>query len=294
MHIFRRTLDPNLTSPREAAPADIGNIARLFRNNTHRFLGFPNADLPAMLASAPTMLLVAGDEIWAAAIGGWQTDATIWLRGLAFVNHLPIGGGLNGLLPPFHALLRSLAVRRLFYAGDEAADIWLQSALRHRGYQRDTEVVVYEKRELSVPSEGNQAVRLRPVEAVDLPTVLAVDHACFEPQWNKDEGIIGPAIFETPYFIVAELDETVVGYAFVTTHFGGRLVHLVRIAVLPAYQGQAIGVRLLANITAYAREIGASMVTLNTQANNTSAQRLYEWFGFQRTGEQQTVLRFDL
>jgi len=294
MRIFRRTLDLNLASPREAAPADIGSIARLFRNNTHRFLGFPNADLPIMLASAPTMLLVADDEIWAAAIGGWQTDATIWLRGLAFVNHLAIGGGLDSLLPPFHALLRSHDVRQLFYAGDEAADTWLQPALCQRGYQRDTEVVVYEKRELAVPSEGNQAVRVRPVEAVDLPTVLAVDHACFDPQWNKDEGIIGPAIFETPYFVVAEVADTVVGYAFVTTHFAGRLVHLVRIAVLPAYQGRAIGVRLLAEITAYAREIGASRLTLNTQANNTGAQRLYEWFGFDRTGEQQTVLRFDL
>jgi [ribosomal protein S18]-alanine N-acetyltransferase len=294
MRIFRRTLDLNLASPREATPADIGSIARLFRNNTHRFLGFPHADLPIMLASAPTMLLVAGDEIWAAAIGGWQSDATIWLRGLALVNQLPIASGLARLLPPFHALLRSHDVRQLFYAGDEAADSWLQSALRHQGYQRDTEVVVYEKRELSVPAEGDQTVRVRPVEAVDLPRVLDIDHACFDPQWNKDEGIIGSAIFETPYFVVAEVDDTLVGYAFVTTHFGGRLVHLVRIAVLPAYQGQAIGVRLLAEITAYARTIGASTLTLNTQANNTGAQRLYEWFGFQRTGEQQAVLRFDL
>jgi [ribosomal protein S18]-alanine N-acetyltransferase len=294
MRIFRRSLDLNLTSPREAAPADIGSIARLFHNNTHRFLGFPNADLPLMLASAPTMLLVAGDEIWAAAIGGWHADATIWLRGLALVNNLPISSGLASLLPPFHALLRSHDIRRLFYAGDEAADTWLQPALYARGYQRDTEVVVYEKRELFVPSEGNRAVRVRPVEAVDLPAVLAVDHACFDPQWNKDEGIIGPAIFEVPYFVVVEIDGAVVGYAFATTHFGGRLVHLVRIAVHPAHQGQAIGVRLLAEITAYARAIGASSLTLNTQANNTGAQRLYEWFGFRRTGEQQTVLRFDL
>ena len=82
--------------------------------------------------------------------------------------------------------------------------------------------------------------------------------------------------------------------AFTTTHFGGRLVHLVRIAVLPAYRGKAIGVRLLADVVAYARSLGAESLTLNTQAHNAAAQRLYVWFGFRRTGEQQTVLRFDL
>jgi len=294
MRIFRRSLDLSLANPREATPADLSGISRLFRNSTHRFLGFPSTELPTMLSSVPTMLLVAGDEISAAAIGGWRTDAVIWLRGLALANNLPLGSGLDSLLPPFHALLRSLAVRRLFYAGDEAADTWLQPALRERGYVYDTEVVVYEKRELSVPAWGNQEVRVRPAEAVDLPAVLAVDQACFDPQWGKDEGIIGPAIFESPFFIVAELNGAVVGYAFVTIHFGGRLVHLVRIAVHPSHQRREIGVRLLAEITAHARAVGAGSVTLNTQANNTSAQRLYEWFGFRRTGEVQTVLRFDL
>jgi ribosomal protein S18 acetylase RimI-like enzyme len=155
-------------------------------------------------------------------------------------------------------------------------------------------VVVYEKRELGIPSQGNQAVRVRRALPVDLPAVLAVDRACFDPQWNKDEGIIGPALIETPYFVAAELDGALIGYAFVTKHFGGRLIHLVRIAVLPQYQGQAIGARLLAEVIAYARSCNADVVTLNTQVDNIAAQRLYEWFGFRRTGEQQIVLRFDL
>ena len=68
-------------------------------------------------------------------------------------------------------------------------------------------------------------------------------------------------------------------------------VPLCRVAV---HQGQAIGVRLLADVVDFARVRSADVLTLNTQAHNTSAQRLYEWFGFHRTGEQQTVLRYDL
>jgi ribosomal protein S18 acetylase RimI-like enzyme len=294
MRLFRRSLDLSLSSTRVASPADLSGVSRLLRGSVHRYQGFPSGDLPALLASAPAMLLVADEEIWAAAIGGWRAESTIWLRGLALANNVPLGGGLAILLPAFQALLRSLGVRQLFYAGDEAADVWLQPSLFAQGYVRDTEVIVYEKQRLEVPSEGNQAVRVRRAQVVDLPSVLAVDRACFDPQWSKDEGIIGPSIFDSPYFIVAELDGTIAGYAFVTTHFDGRLVHLVRIAVLPRYQGQSIGIRLLAEVTAYARSIDAISLTLNTQASNAGAQRLYEWFGFRRTGERQTVLRFDL
>ena len=294
MRLFHHSLDISHATPRQATPTDLTGVSRLFRNSMRRFMGFSSEELPTLLASAPTMLLVADSELWGAAIGGWRTDAIIWLRGLALVNSLPVDAALDRLLPPFHALLRSLGVGTLYYAGDNTADAWLQARLQARGYVRDTEVVVYEKRGTEVPSQGNPAVRVRRAEVADLTAVLAVDRACFEPQWIKDEGVIGPAICESPYFVVAELNGAVVGYAFVTQHFGGRLVHLVRIAVQPPYQGQAIGVRLLADVVAYARSVGAESMTLNTQLHNISAQRLYEWFGFRRTGERQTVLRFDL
>ncbi len=294
MHLFHRNLELSLASPREATERDLTAVSRLLRSSTRRFMSFPNLDLPALLSGAPALLLAAGDEIWAVAIAGWRAESATWLRALVLANSLPVGGGLDQLLPPFHALLRTRELRTLFYAGDEVADAWLQPALTARGYVADTKVVVYEKRGLAIPSQGNLAARVRRAQAVDLGTILAIDRACFEPQWNKGESILGPALLESPNFVVAELDGTVAGYAFTTTHFSGRLVHLVRIAVLPAYRGKAIGVRLLAEVVAYARTTGAESLTLNTQAHNVPAQRLYEWFGFHRTGEQQTVLRFDL
>jgi ribosomal protein S18 acetylase RimI-like enzyme len=294
MRFFRRTLDASLATPREATPADLTAVSRLLSQSSHRFVGFQSANLPTLLASAPVMLLSAGNEIWAAAIAGWHVEATTWIRGLALADGLPTGAAFDTLLPPFHALLRSQALQRVYYAGDEAADIWIQPALRARGYAHETDVVVYEKTNLDVPAQGNQAVRIRRAQAVDLPTMLEVDRACFDPQWNKDESIIGPSIIDAPYFVAAEIDGGIVGYAFATSHFSGKLMHLVRIAVLPQYRGQSIGVRLLADVIEFARVRGADLMTLNTQAHNAAAQRLYEWFGFKRTGERQAILRFDL
>jgi len=294
MRFFRRTLDPTLATPREATPADLTAVSRLLSQCSHRFVGFQSANLPTLLAGAPALLLATGDEVWAAAIAGWRVESTSWIRGLALADGLPTGAAFDALLPPFHALLRSRAIDRIYYAGDEAADIWVQPALQTRGYVHETDVVVYEKTKLDVPRPGNQAVRIRRAQAVDLPVVLAVDRDCFDPQWNKDESVIGPSILEAPYFVVVELNGQVIGYAFATSHFNGRLMHLVRIAVLPRFRGQAIGVRLLADLVEFARVRGADMMTLNTQSYNTDAQRLYEWFGFRRTGERQAILRFDL
>lgn len=294
MRLIRRQINPNLALQRQAAPADLVTMLPLFRDSAHRFLGLPSAELPALLVSSPAIVLALGNEIIAAAVGGGRHETTAWLRGLALADGLAIGAGLDALLPPFHALMHSRGVQRLFYGGDEIADHWLQPALRDRQYQPETDVIAYEKNRLDTPSPGNVAVRVRRAEAVDLPAALAVDRAAFDPHWRKDEDIIGPSIYTSPCFIVAELDSAIIGYAFVTVHFGGRLIHLVRIAVHPAQQGRGVGARLLAEVTAYARDAGAETLTLNTQADNVGARRLYEWFGFRPTGEQQAVLRFDL
>jgi ribosomal protein S18 acetylase RimI-like enzyme len=153
---------------------------------------------------------------------------------------------------------------------------------------------VYEKQRLTIPSTGNPAVHIRPAVREDLPAILRLDQVCFEPQWTKDDTILSPAIEQGPYFVIAELEGKVVGYAYATAHFGGRWMHLVRIAVLPEHRGQRIGVSLLADLITYARQSGATAVTLNTQAYNQSAQRLYRWFGFAPTGEQHPILRCDV
>lgn len=294
MRLFRRSPDLSLAAARAAVPDDLGAISRLMRHSAHRYTSYPQPHLPSLLNGAAALVLGAPGEVWAAAVAGWSIEGTTWLRVLALTDGLPLGPSLDAVLPPFHDLLRARAVRQLFYAGDEASDAWLQPALTSRAYVRETDVVVYEKAALDIPARGSQRVRVRQAEAVDLPAIQAIDQACFAAQWNKDEGVLGAAIFEVPYFVVAEQAGRLVGYAFATSHFGGRLVHLVRIAALPEVQGQAIGVRLLAEVVEFARACGANSLTLNTQAHNTRAQRLYEWFGFRRTGEQQTVLRYDL
>lgn len=291
MWLFRKSLDLSRAVSRPVAADDLTAVSRLLRDGGRRYYGLAGSDLPALLAAGRGVAIAADGELWGVAIVGWPAGDACWLRAVALAEGAEPRPAVALLLPALHSHLASSGGGRVYFAGDESADSWLAPLLRGAGYQPDTEVIVYEKQDLDIPDGGNPAVEIRPVEPADLAAVLRIDERCFEPQWQKDDTILAPAIEQGPYFVLAELAGEPVGYAYATSHFGGRLVHLVRIAVDPGRRGERVGVRLLADLVAFAQESGAMSLTLNTQAYNTNAQRLYRWFGFAATGERQLVLR---
>jgi ribosomal protein S18 acetylase RimI-like enzyme len=290
MRLFRRPHDLSTAQVRRADDADITAIARLLRDGGRRYYALNGEELSALLQAGHAVVLEGNGELLGVALIGRIIGGSCWLRGFALEDGVSPRDALPRMLPTLEHLARALGALAIYVAGDETADLWLTPLLQAHGFRVSTEVVVYEKREMSFPSGGNEDVTVRPAEAADLVAVLEVDQRCFEAQWTKDDAILGQAILYGPFCVVAEHNGEIVGYAYATSHFSGRLVHLVRIAVLPERQGAAIGVRLLAELITYADTVGAYNVTLNTQAYNTSAQRLYRWFGFYPTGEQQSIL----
>ncbi len=291
MWLFRKSFDLSRAQPRLVGAEDLSVVARLLSEGTRRYHSLSGGDLAALLAAGRGAVLDAAGELYGVAVASWPADAGCWIRAVALAEGVDLRSALILLMRTLHTTLADHGTRMIFYGGDEAADGWLLPALLELGYDPDTEVVVYEKQRLDIPDHGHPAVLVRPAVPADLGAVLALDRACFEPQWTKDDTVLGPSIEQGPYFVVAELAGQTVGYAYATAHFGGRLVHLVRIAVDPAYRGARIGVRLLAEVVGYARQQQASTITLNTQAYNIHAQRLYRWFGFAATGERQPILR---
>lgn len=291
---LRKSTDISQATIRLSTEADITRVSRLLRDGSRRYYGLTPADLPALLANANGVLLETPPELQGVAVVGRSFGNTTWLRGVALARATDVTAGIRSLLPPLHSVLRARGMRAVYYAGDETSDSWLLPALKQHRYVHDTEVVVYEKHQMDIPWRGNPAVFIRPVQQADQANINTLDHLCFEVQWIKDYEVLCSAIAHGTLFFVAELESQVVGYAYATSHFHGRLFHLVRIAVDPQMQGHGIGVRLLAEIIDAARRQHAHLVTLNTQAYNVRAQRLYTWFGFIPTGERQDVLRYDL
>jgi ribosomal protein S18 acetylase RimI-like enzyme len=297
MQLFRRTIDLSRAYVRVATNADLSRITHLLRDAGRRYYGLSGRDLPRLLSATPAILFETPLEPLAFAITDWRTDCVTWLRCLALARGLDVRTGVESLLPALHAELRLREIQRIFYAGDETTDQWLAPMLRDQGYVIDTRVVVYEKHTLALPTQGNEHITVRPARLDDLSALVALDSACFESHWTKNEAALSSAITDDDMCIVAEHPAQsghIIGYAYVTSHFQGRLMHLVRIAVRPQQRHAGIGARLLAEVVGFARQHRAEVVTLNTQSYNEPAQRLYRWFGFAPNGESQTVLRYDL
>jgi ribosomal protein S18 acetylase RimI-like enzyme len=294
MHLFRRLPDLSQAYVRIATDTDLARISTLLRDAGRRYYGLSGPELPHLLNKSSAVIFETPAELLALAMVGWISRGTTWLRCVALARGLHAHDGVEALLPMLHSELQFHGVHHIFYAGDDTADSWLVPVLKQCGYVHDTTVIVYEKRLLHIPSQGNQYVHVRPAHTTDLAALVALDEQCFEAHWAKTDGSMHTAVHEGSFFVVAQLEAQLVGYAYATSHFGGRLVHLVRIAVTPRLHGQGIGARLLAEVVGFARQQQTELVTLNTQQYNEQAQQLYRWFGFTPSGESQLVLRYDL
>ena len=292
MPFFNRSSDGQQPVARLARPEDASALRALARRAQWSYLTGSSDDVAYLARYDPTVVLFQADRMIAAAQAGWRLPPNAWLRTVLVDGRVDVRAALDRMLPVLHGALPTRGVTASFITLDEWSSPWLRSPLEASGYRWIMDVWGYAKRRFDVPSFGNQAVTLRRAERHDLPEVLAVDRACFPTPWAKGAEILEPAITSAPYVVVAEVDEEIIGYSFVSLH-GGWHAHLVRIAVAPAFQGGGVGVRLLADVVRFCRHRRIELLTLNTQATNVHAQRLYEWFGFERTREEQAVLGVD-
>lgn len=286
---FNRLCDGHDTVVRPATLRDAQVLAALARRAQWSYFTGNVDSVAALLAHDPAVVLVQKERIVAAVQAGWRLPPNAWLRTVLVDNRTDKAHALAQLLPALHHALRRHNIGANFVTLDTWSDPWLRAPLEAAGYRWSMDVWSYAKTRLDVPSFGDTTLTVRHAEQRDLADVLRIDAAAFDTLWAKGGEILQPALTDAPYFAVAEWQRQIVGYSYVSMH-GTWQAHLVRIAVDPAWQGKRVGIRLLADVVRFCRHQRLELLTLNTQATNTQAQRLYEWFGFQRTGETQSVL----
>lgn len=86
----------------------------------------------------------------------------------------------------------------------------------------------------------------------------------------------------TGRFIMAEVDGATAGYALLSYYwsneFGGRVVYIDELFILPAYRNHGLGTRLMESIFENAEE--AVAFALEVTPKNDKAKALYERMGF--------------
>lgn len=273
---------------------DLPFITRLLNTSEYIYQRFTLEELPSLLNHYPTVGLINGTSLRGFLLSQTVNAPSAWLGGFG-VSWTESRSYIELLDILFGHLARQLitrGVRYLHYSGNDLQSDWLRDALLPRGFRPYRLLYAYDKFDYAIPSQGNQLVKLRPVEARDIPALLAIEEACFEDFWRYDALSFKEIAATHPYFVVAELDDKVIGYQF--NALEGEYGYLVRIAVHPSRNGQGIGARLMAEAIRFFKQAKVLRIMLNTQDDNTHAHRLYEWFGFVRISQVGFVLRKNL
>ncbi len=128
------------------------------------------------------------------------------------------------------------------------------------------------------------AIAVRPAKSADLAGLLALEQQCFSSDRLSKRSFQRFIRLQQAVFVVAELDNDIVGYALVIFHRGTRLARLYSIAVSVAHQGKGIARTLLTQAEQGAEERGALYLRLEVNQHNVGAIHLYRQFGYREFG----------
>lgn len=127
--------------------------------------------------------------------------------------------------------------------------------------------------------------QLEPMQLADIEAVLAIDQQSFTMPWTDAMFRSELQNERTSHMLVARVaqaDDRIVGY------LGYRVVldemHVVLIAVAPAWRQRGIARQMLCQAMDQARAAGCTRATLEVRVSNTPAQQLYYGLRFAPVG----------
>ena len=116
----------------------------------------------------------------------------------------------------------------------------------------------------------------------DVPAVNRIERASFPVPWPDYAFRQELQTNRLAHYLVVRAGEDVVAY-------GGLWLmvdeaHITTFAVLPDWRRQGVGGRLMVELMRLARDLGASVMTLEVRLSNKPARALYARFGFRPVG----------
>ena len=128
-------------------------------------------------------------------------------------------------------------------------------------------------------------ILMEPMLADDLDAVLAIEHKSFSMPWTDTMFLSEMRQGPNSQLLVARLEKrptTIVGYV------GYRAVldemHVMIVAVAPAWRRRGIAQRMLSEAMEQARQADCARAILEVRASNVGAQQLYYRLGFAPVG----------
>lgn len=125
---------------------------------------------------------------------------------------------------------------------------------------------------------------IRRMTLADVDAVSAIEAATFPTPWSRDAFVQEMTRNVAARYLVAEMDDQVVGYA------GAWLIldesHITNIAVAESQRGKGVGRQLTSALLQYLSNLGAAYATLEVRVSNERARNLYASLGFVSVGKR--------
>ena len=290
----RAALTAEAMAVRPAQLADRAAIHHLTENNhrVHFNLDWWSFDqwLYADRPSDTIWLAFDEEELIGLLAAPFEQVPIVWLRSLAIANGYPAA-------PVFTALFTHTRSALLAQGAEQLAVMahpeWLSDLTQRLSFTHYNEIVTLRKSDRVVPDLARlPAANIRLARPDDIPAIAENDRTAFDTIWRHSAASLAHILKTVSHFIVAEMNDRVVGHAF-SDVYGGH-GHLIRLAVHPAYQRHGIGEQLLRESLLYQARVGAYPFTLNTQADNIASQMLYRRYGYQLNGKPVRVMHYAL
>ncbi len=199
---------------RPAVSADQQKIADLifFESHVHRHLDW-RAPLD-WIGVPPYWVFQENNRLIAALACPPDPDSIAWIRLFAFASHL---AGPATWRPLWEAAQAQLGELGGATAAAIATERWLEPILTENGFRRIAHIVMLEWNDRPpARAHVSPAVNIRAMTDEDLPHVVEVDAAAFDPLWRNSLPALRLALAQAAYASVAEDASGLIGYQLST------------------------------------------------------------------------------
>ena len=122
---------------------------------------------------------------------------------------------------------------------------------------------------------------LRTAGVPDLEAIMLIESSVFESDAWSPDAMRAELGSRHTFYLVAESDGRVDGYAGLLAPIGSSQADIQTIAVVPEARRRGLGRELVTALLAEATTRGAREIFLEVRADNPNAQALYESLGFE-------------
>ncbi|MBN7774298.1 ribosomal protein S18-alanine N-acetyltransferase [Clostridium aminobutyricum] len=123
---------------------------------------------------------------------------------------------------------------------------------------------------------------IRKAEVTDIEEMAALDLVCFTAPWSEEAFRQELEENNLAFYVVAELNEQIVGYAGLWAILEEG--HITNVAVAPEYRRKGIGNAVVEVLLDASEQAGLNSFTLEVRISNIQAQNLYKKFDFTEAG----------